>query len=70
MIGSAHSPYAMAQHDPTWRLRRRITELNKALRGCQTHPNGMSKMTAERLHLDKHILQTEITRRRLATAKP
>lgn len=47
----------------TWRLRKRITELNKAIAGGKSHPNGMTRLTTEGCERELLKLRKEIARR-------
>lgn len=47
----------------TWRLRRRITDMNKALEGAQTHPAGLTRMTVEGIEHELNLIRAELARR-------
>jgi hypothetical protein len=49
--------------EKTWRLRRRLTLLNKARIGAIDCPNGMSSLTIESIDREIPMLREELTKR-------
>ena len=49
--------------EQTWRLRKELTVLNKALLGAEQHPNGITKFVVENIRADKVRIKAEIKRR-------
>lgn len=47
-------------------LRKRLTHLNNALKGCDSHPNGMSRLTRESIEQELPFLHAELQKRREA----
>lgn len=55
--------HAEIEHSRVSALRKRITFLNKALKGAKSHPNGMSRLVAEDAEREKALIQAELVRR-------
>lgn len=51
-------------NEVTWRLRRRITYLNKAKAGAAAHPNGMARLTVEGIDTELEVIRAELSERR------
>lgn len=45
-------------------LRKRITALNKALRGARARPGGLSRLTIEDINHELQLIQAEIRKRK------
>lgn len=52
------------EHSPTSRLNKRLAELNRAVRGAQSHPNGMARLTTESFEPERQRLRAELSKRR------